>query len=605
MQQGHLYQNLQSQLTRLSLDSSTRKYSYKDKLHNLFITHSVYPTSGTEDIHFSISVDGASIIQSACVGYSVIFNVFDSLTFQPWKNTTNPFGAAEVCNPTRQYNFEYQYLTAKTRKNAMDFLDAIPNGSYVTARLILADPYNTFAADWAKDTAIYGKGNSLYHRLKQYGFAAIDSFSYPRTWAFVFRKGDTAFTPTYALSKGLYDRITLSVNCKTSNQQGDISSPVFGPAKKWKNVYWNGSSQEAGHDLPIVKVYGIKKDQSDTLLYTLDSSTHNFDISSVSAVQYPFIRLAMSNADSITATPYQLSNWGVEYVHVPEGAIAPNLFLNIPDTAEGGLLRAEFAFKNVSKADFDSLALKVVLSDSLNNAYEYPVQKLRGLVAGDTLHASLKLDVSLLSGWYNLNVVVNPNQQPEQFSFNNFFYKYVYISKGLVLPLTQLDFEAQLQNSRVKTTWSVVTDSHTKGYEVQHSTDGANFSPVGVVAAKASDKNYSFTDNNPSFGKNYYRLKIYDVDGSFKYSPVKLVTVTYGITMNVYPNPVKDVLHINVLREDQKPSDVRIVNAFGQQLWQQKVSGTAQVNMKSWAGGIYIVQVNKGSSIETYKIQKQ
>lgn len=617
-EQSHLYQHLQSQLTKLSLDSTTREFSYTNKLHNLFITNSVYPYSGTENQHFSISVDGSNYIQSACIGYSVIFNVFDSLTFQPAKNTTQPFGAAAICDSTRQYNFEYEYRTANTRKNAMDFLDAVPNGSYVAVRLILADPNNSFAANWAADTALYGKENSLYHRLKKYGFKAIDSFYYARTWAFVFKKGDTTFTPSYAMSNGIYDRITLSVNCTTSNAKGYINSPVFGPSKEWKNVYWNGYGEENANDVPFVNVYGVKKDNSDTLLYRLDSSVHSFDISAVNAGEYPYIRLQMSNADSVTATPYQLTRWGVGYVQVPEGAIASNLYYNIPDSvgtqngdAFNGMLNVGLAFKNVSKANFDSLGLKVVLYDPAYHAITYPVSKLRPLSGGDTLHVNLALDVSTLNGWYNLFVEVNPanSHQPEQNAFNNFLYKYVYIERGRVMPVTLLDFNAALQHGNIRTNWCVSAEVNTRQYEVQHSINGITFSKIGVVNPVASgageNRNYSFVHLKPPAGKNYYRLKIIDNDGAYKYSPIRLVTVANGLTINVYPNPVKDILNISVSRQDGKSSEVRLVNAYGQQLWKQEVDGTVQVDMRTWAAGTYVVQVNEGNTVSVYKIQKQ
>jgi hypothetical protein len=50
---------------------------------------------------------------------------------------------------------------------------------------------------------------------------------------------------------------------------------------------------------------------------------------------------------------------------------------------------------------------------------------------------------------------------------------------------------------------------------------------------------------------------------------------------------------------------VRILNVFGQQLWQKKINGTAQVNMKTWASGTYVVKINEGNSVSTYKVQKQ
>src|SRR5688572_32502285 len=56
----------------------------------------------------------------------------------------------------------------------------------------------------------------IYHRLKANGFADIDSFNRPRTWAFVFKKSDAALTPVSRFTEGLFDRITLSVDRKST-----------------------------------------------------------------------------------------------------------------------------------------------------------------------------------------------------------------------------------------------------------------------------------------------------------------------------------------------------------------------------------------------------
>ena len=53
---------------------------------------------------------------SACLGYSLIFNVFDPVTFKPWKNVdalgNNLYlsgSASANCDVTRNDNFEFSY----------------------------------------------------------------------------------------------------------------------------------------------------------------------------------------------------------------------------------------------------------------------------------------------------------------------------------------------------------------------------------------------------------------------------------------------------------------------------------------------------------------
>jgi hypothetical protein len=612
--QGHLYQNLQAGFVNLQSDSTTGKLSYTKQKHNLFITNAVYPTSGTEELHFSVSVDGSAIIRSACAGSSIIINVFDSLTFHPWKNTTNPFNAAPPCLPGREYNFEYQYRTAASRKNAMDFLDAIPEGSIVSVRLVLDAPYNVFAAQWAADTTLYGSGNSLYHRLKNQGFADIDSFYYPRTWAFIYKKNNPAFAPVSEFSEGLNDKMILSKDATTPHVNGSIMSPVFGPATSWSNVSWEGYSMEALNDSPVVKVIGLKPDNSEVLLYTMSKTEKDLDISSVSAAMYPRLRLEMQNTDTITATPFQLQYWQVYYTPVREGAIAPNLYFNIPDTIGGSgniadTLHLRVGFKNVSKMPFDSIALKVVLYDSLNTSYVYQVNKLKPLAAGDTLHVDVPVNVHTLSGLYNVYIEVNPDlQQTEQYSFNNFLYKQVLINPGTPLPVSILNFSANLSGADVATHWQVAEETNTDNYVVQHSTDGVSFKQLGTVTAKGNGalvSQYQFVHKNAPAGTNYYRLKIVDKNGQLTYSSIRRVTIGKQVVATIYPNPVTDKLNIAFSELLGKTVELRVTNAHGQQVWRGRINGSTSVDTRRWPAGTYLLILDDGASFTTYKLQKQ
>ncbi len=444
-EQQHFYQHTESDLKQINLDSGTRQYEFSDKLTNLFVQQSIYPTSGVEDAQFSVAVNGTYVGESACVGSSIVFNVFDSITFKALTNTTNPFGAASPCKPLTENNFEYSTQTAASRKNAMDFLDNyVPNGYYLVVRKIY-DLGNTDWAPtvWAADTALYGHNNSLYHRFKDQGLL-IDSFTYPRTFVFVYRKNDSAnFSPVSKLSEGLYDRITLSQNITTKDTVAYVTSPKFGPGKNWNNVQWKGydinNNNTAGLD-----VIAIDKNGADSIFYHLDKLDSIQNISAINASLYPYIQLKMKTSDTSTAIPYQLKDWLVECTQAPEGAIAPNLGINIPDTisfnhAENIMfdtLQGYVVFKNISTSNFKKLKLKFILYDSNGIAHNYYLPRTRALPAGDTVHVSFLVNVKALpEGLYNLFIEVNPNNdQPEQYNFNNRLYKDLYIDRSGLAP---------------------------------------------------------------------------------------------------------------------------------------------------------------------------
>jgi hypothetical protein len=613
-EQGHFYQNTQSSLSGLVLDSATRQYNFSPGLTNVFVEQTIYPTGGDEDNQFSVSVNGSFVSESACVGSSIIFNVFDTLTFNPWANTTDPFGAAPPCLPDRLINFEYSTLTSNWRDSAVQFFNSIPNGDYVIAREIYNLGDNDFASVWASDTLIYGSGNSLYNVFKSQGIP-IDSFDYPRTFIFLFRKNDsTNFPPLSVFTQGIYDDITLSQNINTTDTSGTILSPKFGPGLAWYNMLWNGYIPDS-FNTTTVNIIGINNNGVSTVLDTISNSQHNVNISSVSPTTYPYLQLQLNTQDS-TTSPYQLQNWSVQYSPAPEGGLAPNLGFSIPDTIAfqdaGGVvydsLPGYVVFENVSPVNFDSIYLRIIMYDSTNNADTFILPKTKPLPAGDTMHVSFNINLEYLKqGLYNFLLEVNPPfQQPEEYLFNDLLYKYIYLERNNLATLSW-NLKATPVNNTVNGQWMVMNESGVTSYQLQHSTDGVNFSPVGDVTPtpdKAATKNYSLIHTNPVDGINYYRVKMTKTGGGITYSNVQ--EVDFGTEIRVYPNPFVSTINVSVTAASPGNYTVRIINASGQEVMHKAFSGAAaSFDMSSLAAGSYIVTVDDGIQVKTFKLQKQ
>jgi hypothetical protein len=371
----------------------------------------------------------------------------------PVLNLTGAYGSAGVCSPGREWNFEYSYMNSTSRKKIMDFMDSIPTGYYVVVRNILNNlqPPGGFADDWKGDTTLYGSGNSLYHKLKNLGFNKLDSFNSPKAFAFIYRKDNNGFTTSSAISQGLYDIITLSQDIKTPDSLGYITSPAFGPAKAWKKLYWAGhSSESAPGDNPKLEVIGVDQSGNETTLArNIDTSQQNFCLSCINCDMYPYLKIRMRNIDSINFTPYQLGYWRLTYVPAPEGAIAPNVYLKVKDTLDvGEPLDFKIAFKNISDVPFDSLKVKMIITDKNNVDHIIPVPRRRPLLANgdishlDTLYLASLIDTRTLSGMNTLYVEANPdNDQPEQFHFNNFAYRNIYVKPDSLNPLLDVTFD--------------------------------------------------------------------------------------------------------------------------------------------------------------------
>jgi hypothetical protein len=456
--QSHLYQHLKSLGERIYIDSFSRKWTYTNINSKLGIFNAVFGSVYNEDADFQIQINNYTVTASACLGHSIIFNLFDPVTLKPYYNQSVPstvgtgnyggFMGSYKGNCTKQgneYNFEFSYLDTTNRRKMRDFLNWIPNGLLVTARIIYNSPYDQSAELWKSDQAIYGVGNSFYDALKQNGFLALDSFTSQKIWIFNYEKNNSLYVPEWQFSQSLNDMINYQRYVTSADTLGFITSPSFGPAKAWHKVLWNGYSLDTkAGDNPSVDVIGVDSLNNETVLYHLNSSQQNFDISSVSVSKYPYLKLRMRDADSVNLTPYQLRWWRILYDPVPEGALAPNILYNFKDSvALGQPDSLAIAFKNVSEVPFaDSILVNLTVFDANNNANNIPVKRLKALSPGDTAVILANIATASLSGLNNLYLDVNPNNnQPEETHFNNFLYKNFEVTVDTYKPTLDVTFD--------------------------------------------------------------------------------------------------------------------------------------------------------------------
>ncbi len=108
------------------------------------------------------------------------------------------------------------------------------------------------------------------------------------------------------------------------------------------------------------------------------------------------------------------------------------------------------------------------------------------------------------------------------------------------LPIELLDFAAQVKQGFVELNWRTETEKDNDQFEVQRTSDGESFEVVAQLKGAGTSTSpvaYMARDHNPMPGKQYYRLKQTDFDGTFTYSKLLAVTVPESLTWKVYPNP--------------------------------------------------------------------
>jgi hypothetical protein len=176
-----------------------------------------------------------------------------------------------------------------------------------------------------------------------------------------------------------------------------------------------------------------------------------------------------------------------------------------------------------------------------------------------------------------------------------------------VLPVALSSFNVTINNCIVDLNWAA-SEANFKNYDIQYSIDGIKFQTIATMAGELQGANqkYAYQHNNPPQGNIYYRLKMTGIDGKFEYSkiiPLKLFCNRSSLI--VYPNPVTDILNINITNLQNEVTIASLFDNTGKLMYSHKmVSGTNMIDMKKFAKGVYLLKLKNNVETQNIKIIK-
>ena len=186
----------------------------------------------------------------------------------------------------------------------------------------------------------------------------------------------------------------------------------------------------------------------------------------------------------------------------------------------------------------------------------------------------------------------------------------VYFKSVLPLPVRFAAINANLVSNIVKINWTSEVEINTVSYSIERSIDGINFSPIGKIFA-ANDGNYSWIDQTPANGVNYYRIKSTDKDGSVNYSSVVKVIRQFKFGITVFPNPVTNQkLNLQLDGFELGQYAINIYNINGQLVSStpvnmQNSSLSQTMTLPNIKPGIYQLEMTNGATRVTKTISVQ
>ena len=163
--------------------------------------------------------------------------------------------------------------------------------------------------------------------------------------------------------------------------------------------------------------------------------------------------------------------------------------------------------------------------------------------------------------------------------------------------------------------WGMRNSSY---FEIQRSADGSNFEPVGTVTAKgnsATTSTYQIKDDLFLYISNtaFYRLKMVDVGGKFKYSSVVMIKLNVAATtgtLKAWPIPFTNDLNMDYNSDTNQEIKITMRNINGAVVLNsssivKKGHNIITINQaQSKPSGTYLLTISNGSKSETIKVVK-
>jgi hypothetical protein len=178
----------------------------------------------------------------------------------------------------------------------------------------------------------------------------------------------------------------------------------------------------------------------------------------------------------------------------------------------------------------------------------------------------------------------------------------VILAKNVVLPLTLLAFTAEkTSQEKVFLRWTTTDEQALSHFEVQRSRNPTDFVSIGHVAARntSGEHAYRFTDDTPLSATNYYyRLRMVDIDGQARFSPIRVVKLNASAEIKVYPTVTAGRIFVEVPEE----TILRFFSASGLLLHAVNTTGITEMDISHFPPDVYILHFgDEAGSVRIFK----
>jgi hypothetical protein len=277
----------------------------------------------------------------------------------------------------------FRFNSATSADSVATYLNAIDSSNFIMVVKALVTTSNSMNA-------------SCKAAFRQFGSVYADSlpsFNNFWTWSFIGYKGANSSQISEE-----FHRNNSSNSCASNWCPSNAYLPVkyvktfgtavvnLGPAQNWKKFGWEQVTS-TGNSI-AADVYGVKKDNTTTLLYSNVTNPAGFNLDTLNAYTYPNINLVLKfNLDTLTAAPSPIVKTVTSQYNPPYEAVMYKSSFHCKDSIVklGQKVKIDFRFFNSGYKDISKFYV---------NWYYFPFTPGRKVLRADTISAFVAVDSS-------------------------------------------------------------------------------------------------------------------------------------------------------------------------------------------------------------------
>lgn len=184
----------------------------------------------------------------------------------------------------------------------------------------------------------------------------------------------------------------------------------------------------------------------------------------------------------------------------------------------------------------------------------------------------------------------------------------------LPLPIELVHLDIATKESNLQLSWKTASETNNKGFEIERSTDGANFYKIGWVDGQGTtrdDSHYSYHDHDIIANVNYYyRLKQVDLDGKSSHSTIVTGKIIKDVAIQfeqVAPNPANSLINAVIVAQEEEEVGYALFDQLGKLILEGRGQlspglNNFRIDVEQVANGQYYLKLQAGGFSDYKKV---